>query len=127
MDRAEVADEGAQRRFGRGRARDDERVVIAGDREDGRRVVTIRFVKLVVVVLRLPEIVDEDPEMIEKGWAVGGVGLVAVAGQLIGHADLPRVLQDVRGARVPGGMEDNLGGPPDPLHDLRSMHAKRVL
>ena len=56
--RAEVAGENGQGLVRRGRARHDERIVVAWDGEIRSWIVAIRFVELVVVVSRLAEMVD---------------------------------------------------------------------
>ena len=51
----------------------DERIMVPRDCEDGRRVVSEGFVKLIVIILRLPEIINYVAEMKKKCRAIGRI------------------------------------------------------
>ncbi len=99
--RAEIALECGQRDRVRLGARHDERVVIARDSEDRRRVVAERLVKLVVVIGCLAEIVDDVAEMKQKGRRlVLAAGRRAVERDLIRDAQLVEIFTRIRGAGI---------------------------
>jgi hypothetical protein len=50
-------------------------VVIAGNREDGAIVFTVRFVKLIVVILAFAKVVDDVSEVEKKRGTVDAAGL----------------------------------------------------
>ncbi len=98
--RAEIALECGQRDRGRLGARHDERVVVAGDGEDRRRVVAERLIELVVVIGRLAEIIDDVAEVKRKAaGSCCAVGRCAVERDLIRHAQLVEIFARIGGAR----------------------------
>ena len=124
---AEVAMEYLQRLSRRRGARDHEGVVIARNGEDRSRIVSERVVKLIVIVLRLAEIVDDVAEMEDECRAICLVRAVAIHGDLIRYAEFIEVLARVGGPRIAECMKDDLSRMLDPLDDLSSMTAVGVL
>ena len=80
--RAEIVEERGERDGVR--ARRDHAVVIAGDGDDRRRILAIRFIELVVVILRLTEIVDHVAKMKKEMGDICGRFLVKIGDHLIG-------------------------------------------
>ena len=89
---AEIAAEDGQGFGAGGSARHDERIMIPSNCEDGRGVVAELFVKLIVIELRLPEILDYVAKMKKKCRTIGGIGRVGVGRKLIGYVDFTAVL-----------------------------------
>src|SRR5580700_11627673 len=54
--RAEVAHENLERLRGHGRARDDEGIMVARNRQNWRWIVSVRLIKLIVVILGLAKV-----------------------------------------------------------------------
>jgi hypothetical protein len=94
-------------------------VVIAGDRENRPIVTAVRLVELVVVVLALAEVVDDVPQVEEKGWDRGAAGF-HVVGHRVRHAML--ALDEVRrrSALVSDHMKGDRPGVQDRLQELGS-------
>jgi hypothetical protein len=94
-------------------------VVIAWDRENRPIVTAVRLVELVVVVLALAEVVDDVPQVEEKGWDRGAAGF-HVVGHRVRHAML--ALGEVRGrsALVSDHMKGDRPGVQDRLQELGS-------
>src|SRR5262249_5031512 len=124
---AEVAMEYLQRLSRRRGTWDHEGVVIARNGEDRSRIVSERVVKLIVIVLRLAEIVDDVAEMEEECRAVCIIRAAAIHGDLIRYAELIEVLARIGGPRVAECMKDDLSRMVDLLDDLSSMTAVGVL
>ncbi len=82
-------------------ARHHERIVIAGNGQNWRGIGAEWFVKLIVVVLRFAEIIDDIAEMIEERRPIIRIGLGAIDRDLIGNAKFIGVFTSVRGAQSP--------------------------
>jgi hypothetical protein len=94
------------------RERGDHAVVVSGDGEDRCGVRAVRLVKLVVVILRLPEAVDDVAEQQVEGWDLLVRRLVEVARHLVG--DVVLRLRPFRAAAVAVGVKHDLAGLLDP-------------
>lgn len=89
---AEIATKDGQGLGAGGSARHDKRIVIPRNREDGRWIVPEWIVKLIIIELRFPEIIDHVAEMKEKCWTIGGIGRVGVGRKLIGYINFVAVV-----------------------------------
>ena len=59
--------------------------MVAGDRQDRRGIVAIRFVKLVVIILRLPEAINDVTDVKEEhGSMYGRAKIDLLQARLIG-------------------------------------------
>src|SRR5271170_7911405 len=121
--RTEITDKSLQRLFADRRLRNDERVVVPGNRDNRRGIVAIRFVELIVIILRFSEVINHVAEMIKKGRPVGRTRGVQVAGDLIRHFDLVRVSMDAGSPRVADHLKDYLLRGLNSLCDLSSVRS----
>src|SRR5262249_47807737 len=123
---AEVAMEYLQRLLSRRGAWDHEGVVIARNGEDRSRIVSERFVELIVIVLRLAETVDDVAEMEDECRAVCIVRAATIHGDLI-RPELIEVFARIGGPRIAECVKDDLSRILDLLDELSSMTAVGVL
>jgi hypothetical protein len=101
--------------------------MIAGYREDRRRVVAERSVELVVIVLRLAEVIHHIAEVQQERWPVGDVFDGAVHRQLVGDAQLVGILLTIhRRAGIADRMEHDPPGLLDLLGDCIPPLAERL-
>lgn len=68
------------------------------------------FIKLIVVVLRFAETIDDIAEMIEERRPIIRIRLGAIDRDLIGNAKFIGVFTSVRGAQVAAAMENDFPG-----------------
>ena len=80
--------------------------MIAGERDDRRRIVAVRLIELVVIVLGLAEAVDDIAEVEEEQWPVLGVVVGEIAHQLVGDEILIGRAAGIAG--VAGRVKDQL-------------------
>lgn len=86
--------------------------MIAGKGDDRRRIVTVGLIKLVVVILRLAEAVDDVAEMKEKARR-----LLVLVGEVIHHlvGNKVLVLRAARAAGIAGRVKHDLTVRSEPL------------
>jgi hypothetical protein len=98
--------------------------VISGDGENRRRIVAIGIVKLIVIVLRFTEAVNNVAQVIEERWNRFRIGLVEIADQPVGDQIL--VIGSASAAGVADGVKHNLTGALDLRNDRWANCAQRV-
>src|SRR5207247_8759935 len=81
--------------------------------------------KLIVVILRLSEVINNISEVIKEGSSIRGIGRPAVARHLVSHANLVSVLSFVRSTSVASGVEDDFSGGLDSFCDLWTVRTER--
>src|SRR5262249_45754048 len=121
---AEVSCEDIQRAIACGRVWNDERIMVSRNRENWTRIVPKGIVKLIVVILRLSEVINDVSQVIKKCGSIRGIGRPAIVCHLIGYASLVSVLSFVRRTSVASGVEDNLSSGLDSSYDLRAVRTK---
>ena len=94
----------------------DDAIVVAGDGKDGRGIVAIGLVKLVVVLGSLSKVVDDVAEVEEERGYVCGVDFGEVGDHLVGDQGLRARPRDAPG--IADGVEDDLSGLLDGLRTL---------
>ena len=84
----------------------DHAVMIAGERDDRRRIIAVRLIELVVIILRLAETVDDIAEVEEEQRPVLDVVVGEIADQLVGDEIL--ICRAAGIAGIAGGVKDQL-------------------
>src|SRR5438270_10389506 len=107
---AKVSRENFQRSILCGRPWNKERIVVSRNRENRAWIIPKWIVKLIVVILRLSEVINNISEVIKEGRSIRGIGCSAVGRHLVSHGNLVSVLSFVRSTGVASGVEDNLSG-----------------
>jgi hypothetical protein len=96
------------------RERRDHAVVITGGRENGRGVISIRLVELIVVVLRFAEVVDDVSKEQAELRNFTRIRIAEIGDHLV--RDFALGLRPARAAAIAGGVEGDLFAPRDRLN-----------
>jgi hypothetical protein len=81
-------------------------VVVTGNGKDGRRVVLVWVVKLIMVAKVVTCVIDEVAQVIKKAWLIGQTGIMDLPGHVIGNVLL--CPQAVDSACVPDSVKADL-------------------
>ncbi len=81
--------------------------MVAGNRNDRRRIIAVRFIELGVVMLGLAEAIDDVAEMKEERRLVVDFERAAIGRHLVGYAQLVAVDPHIAGAGIADGVKDD--------------------